>query len=33
MTIPGAVSEGLSSGANDLVLDEKGLEEDAIECR
>ena len=32
MTIPGA-AEGLSSGANDLVLDEKGLEDDATECR
>lgn len=33
MAIPGAASVGFSLGDNDLVLDEKGLEEDPIECR
>jgi hypothetical protein len=33
MDIPGAVSGGVSLGARDLVDDEKGLEEEAIDLR
>jgi hypothetical protein len=33
MDIPGAVSGGVSLGARDLVDDEKGLEEEAIDSR